>query len=197
MRLTKDQVESIKKLKNDNVKFEEEIAKLGKENASLLAQLQSSVLDSEFRTELAELRFDKEALESKLRKFASHCQRLEDDRAAMTDVLRSCSMDLSDFDGDINEAVISLCDRLVSLEEGSSRARSTESEISEEEKNTLERRISDVSKSEAMHSKQVTRYETEIKNLRSRMAIMEKNQSDVNGVNNDMGRKLRFLEQEN
>lgn len=60
---------------------------------------------------------DKEVLEKKVRKFASHCQRLEDDKAGMKDALRSCNVDIEEYDGDIGEAVIHLCDKLTSSEE--------------------------------------------------------------------------------
>jgi hypothetical protein len=67
-------------------------------------------------TELTKLRFDKQALENKLRKFAAHCQRLEDERVGILQVLRSTKSDDIDHD-DLEKAIVTLCDKLASLEE--------------------------------------------------------------------------------
>lgn len=67
-------------------------------------------------TELTKLRFDKQALENKLRKFAAHCQLLEDERVSILQVLRSTKPDVVDHD-DIGKAIVTLCDNLASLED--------------------------------------------------------------------------------
>lgn len=67
-------------------------------------------------TELTKLRFDKQALENKLRKFAAHCQTLEDEKCRLREVLRSVKPDDVDDDG-IEKAIVNLCDKLASLEE--------------------------------------------------------------------------------
>ena len=66
-------------------------------------------------TELTKLRFDKDALESKLRKFASQCQRLEDEKLRIIHTLKSAKLEL--IDENIEKAIVSLCDKVASLEE--------------------------------------------------------------------------------
>ena len=66
--------------------------------------------------DVSELKFAKQALETKLRKYLSHCQRLESDKASIIDALKSTRQHHIS-DGDVAGAVIELCDRLSSLEQ--------------------------------------------------------------------------------
>ena len=87
------------------------------EVANLRVRLSGSApTDSLEDGSITELRFAKEALETKLRKYLSHCQRLEEEKASVLEVLRSSQQGAS-FDGDIPKSVVSLCDKLASLEE--------------------------------------------------------------------------------
>jgi hypothetical protein len=90
---------------------------LKEENAALKARISEliAVVDSVPNSELSSLQFDKEALENKLRKFASHCQSLEDERVTILQVLRS-AVPLQAEDDDIEKAIVVLCDKLASLE---------------------------------------------------------------------------------
>ena len=156
----------------------------------LQAQLGSVESDSVLKTELSELRFDKEALESKLRKFASHCQRLEDEKASTIDALRSCDINFTHED-DINEAIITLCDQLASK---SARDSTGESERLKQENRSLMSKLESLSQSEKQLTSTVTRYQVEIEELKRSMRDSD---DDASGVKSQMGRKLRFLEQEN
>lgn len=64
---------------------------------------------------LTTLRFDKEALESKLRKFASKCQHLEDEKMRILHTFKSAKIEFAD--DNIEKAIVSLCDKVASLEE--------------------------------------------------------------------------------
>jgi hypothetical protein len=156
----------------------------------LQSQLASIGSDSSLRTEISEVRFDKEALESKLRKFAAHCQRLEDDKAGTIDALRSCNIDL-EYEGGINEAIISLCDKLASKPGCKS---NTETERLQRENRTLQSKIEILAQSEETVAAKVADYQKEIQELKR---TMKDANDDASGDKSEMGRKLRFLEQEN
>jgi len=126
VRLTKEQVESIKKMKIDSKRLEEECKRLTRKNSELLDQLESSGSQSSgsqsSSLEVDNLRSDKKALEKKLRKYVTHCQSLMDDKASMMDALNSCNIPV-ESDSDPNDAVIALCDkyREVKRSQGSSK----------------------------------------------------------------------------
>jgi chromosome segregation ATPase len=61
------------------------------------------------------LRFEKEALETKLRKYITYCKSLESDKTQIIDALRAHRREV--IDEDFAGAVVSLCDQLTSLEE--------------------------------------------------------------------------------
>ena len=103
-------------LQEENAELKETCKALEKDNAKIKAQGSSAEMDMELRTEVSALRMDKECLEKKVRKFAMHCQRLEDDKAGMRDALRSCNIESID-DSDLSDEVIQLCDRLASAKE--------------------------------------------------------------------------------
>lgn len=73
-------------------------------------------------SELSALRFDKQALESKLRKHAAHCQTLEDEKARALQVMQNSRYGHLVDDGDFGKAFVSLGDRLASLEQGFDRS---------------------------------------------------------------------------
>lgn len=72
-------------------------------------------MDKQAGQDLAALKFEKEALETKLRKYLSYCKALESDKAQIIDALRSRRRNV--VDDDFAGAVVSLCDQLISLEE--------------------------------------------------------------------------------
>jgi hypothetical protein len=141
-----------------------------------------------------ELRFDKEALESKLRKYAAHCQRLEDDKSGIIDALRSCNRDHADV-GDINEAIVSLCDKLASLEQEcetltqAGRASDYESDIHclRKENSVLVQKVTEYKEQLGAFKKEGAKLHQEFENAHS----------DAKDTDSEKERKLRFLEQEN
>lgn len=180
-KLTKEFAEEHKQLKRDNKRLRDEIQ-----------TLQSEGSDSALRTEVSELRFDKDALEKKLRKFASHCQRLEDDKAGMINAMRSCNIDPEAYE-DLNEAVVHLCDQLASIQDNGSVASSRRSSRSshglERENEELKVKLDRFSVAEERLSQQVSRYQKELEDLRKKL----KATSD----SSDSAGKFRYLEQEN
>lgn len=162
------------------------------------SQLESSRFgsDSSQSVELSELRFDKQALESKLRKFAAHCQRLEDDKAGMTDALKSCSIDPSG-DEDINDKIVTLCDKLAALEEAKSRRYSGDNKKLEslrEENKTLLAKVQQAEENKQRANMKLKTYMERVEELQ--MSLEDSNEN-ANGASSENSRKLQFLEQEN
>lgn len=157
-----------------------------KEISRLQDKISSQGSEADMTSEISELRFDKEALERKLRKFAAHCQRLEDDKAGIADALRSCNVDLEAHGRDVTEAIIHLCDKFTSTEEALEKQRSNPS--FEKEKQSFERKIHNLTET-------LNQYEHEKSNLEAQLENAMKETSF--GESEEHREKLRFLEQEN
>jgi hypothetical protein len=164
-----------------------------KEIDRLQDKVSSQGSETELNSEISELRFDKEALERKLRKFATHCQRLEDDKAGIADALRSCNIDLDAHGRDISEAVIHLCDKFASIEETLEKQQSNPS--FEKENQTLQRKIQSLSRSEKKLTEKLNQYQFEKEQLESHLKNA-KAQTSI-GESEEHREKLRFLEHEN
>lgn len=155
------------------------------------------------------MRFDKEALESKLRKYLSHCQRLEEEKAGIIDVLRSSQHD-DVFDGDISKTVVFLCDKLASLEEECESLSKAQNQASfylkevdqlRESNGTLQSQISESRKkvdhlvrSEIGLKEALATLRGEQEELRS---MTDAAQGNAESVENEKSRQFRYLEQEN
>lgn len=155
------------------------------------------------------MRFDKEALETKLRKYLSHCQRLEEEKSSILQVLRSSKQGAA-FDGDIPKSVVSLCDKLASLEEECEALSKSENQASfylseveqlREHNSTLESQISDSRKrvdrlvrSEIELKESLTSLRLEQDELRVRA---DRAQGTAESLENEKSRQVRYLEQEN
>lgn len=149
---------------------------------------------SSLQSEMNELRFDKEALGSKLRKYAAHCQRLEEDKSGIIDALRSCNRDHGDV-GDINQAIVSLCDKLASLEQEcetltqAGRASDHESDIQS------------LRNENSVLAQKVTEYKVQLGTFKKEGAKLhqefENAHSDAKDTDSEKESKLRFLQQEN
>lgn len=64
----------------------------------------------------AQLRFHLEAYKTKLRKYAAHCQKLEDERTSIMHTMRSTNIEgVNQLD--LSSSIVLLCDKVVSLEE--------------------------------------------------------------------------------
>ena len=180
------------------------------EVANLRVRLSGSApTDSLEDGSITELRFAKEALETKLRKYLSHCQRLEEEKASVLEVLRSSQQGAS-FDGDIPKSVVSLCDKLASLEEecetlskSGNQASFYLSEVEQlrELNRSLQSQISDSSKrvdrlaqSEIELKESLTSLRLEQDELRVRA---DRAQGTAESLENEKSRQVRYLEQEN
>lgn len=161
---------------------------------------------------MASMKFAKEALETKLRKYASHCQYLENENASIIDALSSiegCHVQ----DGDISGAVISLCDKYSSLEEECEALMSAErrasSHLSELDqlRASVARLESTASESESIierltHSEsELTRKlndaKDKISSLRTERDSLMQERHSVADDESKQSRKVKFLEQEN
>lgn len=142
------------------------------------------------QSELAELRFGKEALESKLRKYAAHCQRLEEEKAEVIGVLRSSNA----LDGDdISRAVVSICDKLASLEQECESFSKSETKATSnflELENIRTQNLSLRSKLD-----QLLRKEAELKEKLA--ARNRENLKATESTEMERDQEVRFLEQEN
>lgn len=83
--------------------------------AILRSQVAGSRSAKDVGENLTSLRFEKEALETKLRKYITYCKSLESDKTQIIDALRAHRREV--VDEDFAGAVVSLCDQLTSLEE--------------------------------------------------------------------------------
>ena len=149
---------------------------------------------SSLQSEMNELRFDKDALESKLRKYAAHCQRLEDDKSGIIDALRSCNRDHGDV-GDINQAIVSLCDKLASLEQ------ECETLTQAGRASDYESDIHSLRNENSVLAQKVTEYKEQLGTFKKEGAKLhqefENSNSDANDTDSEKESKLRFLQQEN
>jgi chromosome segregation ATPase len=195
----------------EGLEYKQKLEDTEKEVTKLKMRLSSRApVDSPEDAQLTELRFDKEALENKLRKFLSHSQRLEEEKASILDVLRSSQEGSAVFDGDISKSVISLCDKLASLEEECESLSKSENQASfylqeveqlREVNNTMQSQISESRK----RVDRLVRSEIELKealgSLRSEQDELrlraDRAQGTAESVETEKSRQVRFLEQEN
>lgn len=146
--------------------------------------------ETELSSENNELRFHKEALENKLRKFAAHCQVLEGDKASMADALRSCNIDMEAHGNDISEAVFHVCDRLTSIEDIETNGLSLEKKMQ-----SMQQKIKMMAQTEQKSSEKLNQYRHEKTELKKQLDSA-KNEATCND-SEEKSEKLRFLENEN
>lgn len=156
-------------------------------------------------SELAELRFHKEALENKLRKYASHCQNLEDERTGVLHVLRATKIDGIN-ENDLAKTIVTLCDRVSSLEEErdslSARPSDSAEEIEELKriKYSLEKDLAVARKEVLKLLSSTSQRDDELARLRqdldsTRLALEE--QAQVSTSSAELELQLKYLEKEN
>jgi hypothetical protein len=178
--------------------LQKECAKLRSDVARLQSQMRAAESETDLKTEISELRFDKEALESKLRKFATHCQRLEDDKAGMAEALKSCNVDIEAYGSDISEAIVHLCDRLTSVEEAHSKSLLGKSAGMQNslanENSDLRQKLDKVMNSENRLAEKLKISTKEVEELKKAMALQNLAPSVASA---ETSNKLRYLEQEN
>ena len=152
--------------------------------------------------------FEKQALETKLRKYVAHCKALENDKAQIVDTLRVRKRAV--VDDDFAGAVVSLCDELTSLEKEcdshSTTANRTSSDSAQMEKlreefssvkserNDFQSKVLRLTRSEGELSSKVQRLESKVAVLREER---DKLRSHVNGGVSEKSRQVKFLEEEN
>jgi len=156
------------------------------------------------------LRFDKDALEKKLRKFAAHCQHLEDERASIIEAIRPCSKDNGNIEEDVVRGVVSLCDRLNSLEEECNALANAENRATSflfdietfREKNlalqteisSFHQRIEKLLQSDAQLKSEVSK----LRNQRDELhKLVEGTEGNADRLENETSHQIRYLEQEN
>ena len=93
------------RIQETNISLQNEVKRLRQVEEVLSAASAES-------TDTTKLRFDNHALESKLRKAASHCQELEDQKNLCLSVLRRNQLPVEN--ADLVNAIVSLCDRVAS-----------------------------------------------------------------------------------
>jgi len=162
--------------------------------------------------EMASMKFAKEALETKLRKYAAHCQYLENEKANIIDALKS--VDGCDVhDGDIASAIVALCDKYSSLEEecealmsAEKRASSHLSELDHlRETNShlqstfaeAESKIARLTHSETELTRKLNDAKEKVASLRSERDSLKAERDSAADLEAEKSRQVRFLEQEN
>lgn len=145
-----------------------------------------------------------EALESKLRKYATHCQRLEEEKAEISNVLRSSNCMEGD---DIPKAVVRVCDQLASLEETCNTLSKSENQASSflleveslrTHNSSLQGQIQEMRRK----SDRLVRSEIQLKEqLASATARYDESKavksSETRDADEEKTRQIRYLEQEN
>jgi chromosome segregation ATPase len=228
-KLTKDKLEAIKKLmvcqsnrlpiaffvfhlrflhefpyKADKSSVEQEL-KVAKQEIvhlqSLVAATRSDTLED---TEVTKLRFDKDAIENKLRKFGAQCQRLEDEKLRILQTLKTSKVVV--LGDNIEQSIVALCDKVASLEEEcDALAKYKNKAVSHQvELNTIQKQNAELSSKVFDLQKKIDNLvwtETGHKNLISSLrGDNEKLQYEVDHARKEadaLRNQLRYLEQEN
>ena len=162
--------------------------------------------------EMASLKFDKEALETKLRKYAAHCQFLENEKAQIIDAIKSVHV-CDVHDGDISSAIVALCDKYSSLEEECDALISAEKRASSylieldrlrEMNSHLESTFADtknklesLAHSEAELRRKLQDAKEKVESLRSERDSLKDERGNVADLESEKARQVRYLEQEN
>lgn len=166
--------------------------------------------------EMASMKFAKDALEAKLRRYAAHCQLLENEKASVLDALKAVNGSDID-DGDVTRAVIALCDKHISLEEECEALMSAEKRAStylseldhlRETNSCLQRSFSDAERklamlihSEADLARKLNEAKEKVSLLRKERdhlkVLAESERGNVANLESEKSRQVRYLEQEN
>ena len=156
-------------------------------------------------SEITKLRFDNEALEGKMRKFALHCQQLEDEKENIVQALG-----LNRTGDDISKAIFNLCDKVSSLESECAAMSKTENhdtatllEVGQlREKNTsLKTQISDCQKKIAKMVREEAGHRDIVAALRRERDELKRLADSARGkaenFETENCSQLRYLQQEN
>ena len=158
------------------------------------------------------MRFEKDALETKLRKYLAYCKALEGDKSQIIDALRANKREV--VDDDFVGAVVTLCDQLASLEEECDALSSAEERASSylAEIERLREQISSfqtilaeaknkiliLTRSESELSSQLKKVEERCASLREEREKLRCNTAANGGEGvSEKSRQVKYLEQEN
>ena len=161
---------------------------------------------------VAALRFEKIALETKLRKYLAYCKALENDKTQIVDALRSRKRDV--MDDDFAGAVVSLCDQLTSLEEecdalshaeGRASSYLVELERLREKMSSLQKGLDEnqekvlrLTRSEAELTVRLQRADQKNASLREELdTYRTRNGASTGKAEAEKSRQVKYLEQEN
>jgi predicted nuclease with TOPRIM domain len=186
-----------------------------------LAAAEESMLRNSNATDDAEvssLRKAKDNMENKLRKYVAHCERLEVEKSNVVEALKSFQQDISVRpEEDYVEAIISVCDRLSSVEEECDALASVEERASSylmeldrlrDDNSSLEsamaktqERLLELTRSESQLASKWNQTSDEIAKLRLEKAELERMSENSKGSTQDlesvMNTKVQCLENEN
>jgi len=215
-KLTKDKIKKWKQIKDEHGEYKKRLAaaekaleemqsarvssssdKDGLEQQLFLAQrrieeLQSSRPSASVdQAELANMKFAKDALEGKLKKYLLHCQRLEDEKGGIREALRSSKL-LDENGDDLATAVVSMSDRIASLEKqlSSGSARADYDKMRRENSKLREM----VENSESVSRQAISSLQKRNEDLVAEVARARSSTDDI--VHEKVG-KIRYLEEEN
>jgi uncharacterized protein (UPF0335 family) len=165
--------------------------------------------------DVARLQFDKDALESKMRKFVSHCQRLEDEKAAIGEIIRSTMYSgpllLNDAqEMDIHKSVVSMCDRLTMLEEKHYSSDNVYRNITglDEELEKMRKANATLAKEHSEATKNLVKLSTVVEENEKELKLLHKEETDLrtqlknaqlscNALESEKARQIHYLESEN
>lgn len=189
-------------MQKENAVMEDKLSTATKESDSLRKRL-SAVSESAHNTEVSQLHFDKQALETKLQKLASQCQRLSSEMSGMLQVLHASRLDFGASDpSDLPAAIVKLCDKVTSLEKERDSLSKTDERDSatarklRELQEHIERLQKTVVNSRAEMEK-LTQSEASLKQTLSRLRQEHEERREATSALEKERGHVRYLEQEN
>jgi len=221
VRLTKEQCAALKKMKEERISYMKKAKELEKVNERLRTSSSDGSVSDEVHTanleEIHKLKDSNDAIGSKLRKYAEHCQKLEAEKAAIIDTIQKTDSENDAPEDDFAGAVASLCERLSAAEEecealASSETRAntylTQLDRAKEEKakwteseKVMGERIAKLQKNEAELSESLNNAENKVAELEAEIEELKSQTSNIEGekgeVEAEKTKQVRFLEQEN
>merc|ERR1740139_137619 len=227
VRLTRDQIVALKKLKEERAIFEAE-AREYKDKFKLsekeIISLRTSIRDDKGASstdvnEIESLKEAKKALEIKLRKYAAHCQHLEHEKSNVIEMIKSCIISKksrsAETEDDFIGFVEAICEKLRKVEEECSISLNTSEEraasyrkelnLSRKENSMLQSDMSEFQRSFSKKMEDVTKTLKDVieekKSLHRQcdeyQKMVKNAKANVLDLGTEKGRQVRYLEQEN
>lgn len=214
VKLTKEQVVALKKMKEERLQYLQERDELKAQLEGLHSADKENVGASTRSTrsssaaEATTLRQEKEALETKLRKYAKHCQSLEESQQEIADTIKGLSDSeiIEGVDDDLAGAVIALTDKLRISEEEidalvSEQKRSSnylmELDRLKEDKASLERSLKKL-QNDGSRVGELQEQVDDLMQERSELQELAKSaRENSSALGQEQQKQIRYLEQEN